>query len=191
MLCCHNHIIFKLNSNIVSLSSHQIIIITFLTREIHWFVDMAVKLGKFIPRLHYKPHTINIQFERCLCFGIKNNCVLREQAEVWSPSEIHSLSVCCRQCPEGFSCLRVGNNPDYGYTSFDSFGWAFLSLFRLMTQDYWENLYQQVGNAIMKTEATSICFRLFCGQPLPERFCAVVEASDNLLLGCSCVKGQP
>ncbi|KAF7650056.1 hypothetical protein LDENG_00132190, partial [Lucifuga dentata] len=46
------------------------------------------------------------------------------------------------QCPEGFVCIRVGRNPDYGYTSFDSFGWAFLSLFRLMTQDYWENLYQ-------------------------------------------------
>ncbi|KAL3970007.1 E3 ubiquitin-protein ligase [Sarotherodon galilaeus] len=46
-------------------------------------------------------------------------------------------------CPEGYVCWKVGKNPDYGYTSFDSFGWAFLSLFRLMTQDYWENLYQQ------------------------------------------------
>ncbi|KAJ3592264.1 hypothetical protein NHX12_007392 [Muraenolepis orangiensis] len=47
------------------------------------------------------------------------------------------------QCPEGFTCMRVGLNPDYGYTSFDSFSWAFLSLFRLMTQDCWENLYRQ------------------------------------------------
>uniref|UniRef100_A0A3B4F7W8 Sodium channel protein n=1 Tax=Pundamilia nyererei TaxID=303518 RepID=A0A3B4F7W8_9CICH len=46
-------------------------------------------------------------------------------------------------CPEGYMCFKAGKNPDYGYTSFDSFGWAFLSLFRLMTQDYWENLYQQ------------------------------------------------
>lgn len=70
------------------------------------------------------------------------------------PSELHRLCVCCRQCPEGFSCIRVGRNPDYDYTSFDSFGWAFLSLFRLMTQDYWENLYQQVGSAIRKTGRT-------------------------------------
>lgn len=42
-------------------------------------------------------------------------------------------------------CDNVGNNPDNGYTSFDTFGWAFLSLFRLMTQDCWEKLYQQVG----------------------------------------------
>ncbi|KAF2902697.1 hypothetical protein ILUMI_03476 [Ignelater luminosus] len=49
------------------------------------------------------------------------------------------------QCKEGYICLQgYGKNPDYGYTSFDSFGWAFLSAFRLMTQDFWENLYQQV-----------------------------------------------
>lgn len=49
------------------------------------------------------------------------------------------------KCPEGFTCVKVGKNPNYGYTSFDTFSWAFLSLFRLMTQDYWENLYQLVS----------------------------------------------
>ncbi|XP_014251562.1 sodium channel protein para isoform X9 [Cimex lectularius] len=49
------------------------------------------------------------------------------------------------QCKPGYTCLQgFGDNPNYGYTSFDSFGWAFLSAFRLMTQDYWENLYQLV-----------------------------------------------
>lgn len=48
-------------------------------------------------------------------------------------------------CPEGYFCIQgYGKNPNYGYTSFDTFGWAFLSAFRLMTQDYWENLYQLV-----------------------------------------------
>lgn len=50
----------------------------------------------------------------------------------------------CRTCPEGYRCLKAGENPDHGYTSFDSFAWAFLALFRLMTQDCWERLYQQV-----------------------------------------------
>lgn len=45
-------------------------------------------------------------------------------------------------------CIKGGRNPDYGYTSFDTFSWAFLSLFRLMTQDFWENLYQQVGGIV-------------------------------------------
>jgi len=46
-------------------------------------------------------------------------------------------------CPANYTCLQgFGRNPNYGYTSFDTFGWAFLSAFRLMTQDYWEELYQ-------------------------------------------------
>lgn len=49
------------------------------------------------------------------------------------------------KCPEKFICVKAGKNPNYGYTSFDTFSWAFLSLFRLMTQDYWENLYQLVS----------------------------------------------
>ncbi|XP_066904493.1 sodium channel protein para isoform X5 [Halyomorpha halys] len=49
------------------------------------------------------------------------------------------------QCRPGYTCLQgFGPNPNYGYTSFDSFGWALLSAFRLMTQDYWENLYQLI-----------------------------------------------
>ncbi|XP_021949266.2 sodium channel protein para isoform X3 [Folsomia candida] len=52
------------------------------------------------------------------------------------------------QCPENYTCLQgFGPNPNYNYTSFDSFGWAFLSAFRLMTQDFWESLYQQILQA--------------------------------------------
>ncbi|XP_061330268.1 sodium channel protein type 5 subunit alpha-like isoform X2 [Pezoporus flaviventris] len=47
------------------------------------------------------------------------------------------------ECPQNYTCKKIGKNPDFGYTSFDHFGWAFLSLFRLMTQDYWERLYRQ------------------------------------------------
>lgn len=44
--------------------------------------------------------------------------------------------------------MKAGRNPNYGYTSFDTFSWAFLALFRLMTQDFWENLYQLVSMSI-------------------------------------------
>lgn len=59
-------------------------------------------------------------------------------------SSAFQLFVHYRKCPDGFDCLKVGRNPNYGYTSFDTFGWAFLALFRLMTQDYWEKLFHQV-----------------------------------------------
>jgi hypothetical protein len=59
--------------------------------------------------------------------------------------EYKLLFLFSRMCPPDYTCLQgFGGNPNYGYTSFDTFGWAFLSAFRLMTQDYWENLYQLV-----------------------------------------------
>uniref|UniRef100_A0A4W6BSM4 Sodium channel protein n=1 Tax=Lates calcarifer TaxID=8187 RepID=A0A4W6BSM4_LATCA len=66
-------------------------------------------------------------------------------------------------CPEGFLCIKAGRNPDYGYTSFDTFSWAFLSLFRLMTQDYWENLYQQTLRAAGKPYMIFFVLVIFLG----------------------------
>ncbi|NXC37282.1 SCN5A protein, partial [Campylorhamphus procurvoides] len=66
-------------------------------------------------------------------------------------------------CPPGYICCRVGPNPDYGFTSFDSFGWAFLSLFRLMTQDYWERLYQQTLRASGKVYIVFFMMVIFLG----------------------------
>uniref|UniRef100_A0A8D2ZF42 Sodium channel protein n=1 Tax=Scophthalmus maximus TaxID=52904 RepID=A0A8D2ZF42_SCOMX len=66
-------------------------------------------------------------------------------------------------CPEGFTCVKAGRNPDYGYTSFDTFSWAFLSLFRLMTQDYWENLYQQTLRAAGKPYMIFFVLVIFLG----------------------------
>lgn len=57
-----------------------------------------------------------------------------------------------RACPEGFTCIRAGSNPNYGYTSYDTFGWSLLSVFRLMTQDFWENLMQLVSNGLVPVE---------------------------------------
>ena len=38
-------------------------------------------------------------------------------------------------CPDNYTCLEgFGENPDNDFTSFDTFGWAFLCAFRLMTQ---------------------------------------------------------
>ncbi|XP_055360961.1 sodium channel, voltage-gated, type I-like, alpha [Betta splendens] len=67
------------------------------------------------------------------------------------------------QCPEGYRCVVLGRNPDYGYTSFDSFGWAFLSLFRLMTQDCWEVLYQQTLRASGKPYMIFFVLVIFLG----------------------------
>uniref|UniRef100_A0A8C5F2B2 Sodium channel protein n=1 Tax=Gopherus evgoodei TaxID=1825980 RepID=A0A8C5F2B2_9SAUR len=67
------------------------------------------------------------------------------------------------QCPEGYICIKAGRNPNYGYTSFDTFSWAFLSLFRLMTQDFWENLYQLTLRAAGKTYMIFFVLVIFLG----------------------------
>ncbi|NXX83191.1 SCN5A protein, partial [Urocolius indicus] len=66
-------------------------------------------------------------------------------------------------CPPDYVCMRIGPNPDYGFTSFDTFGWAFLSLFRLMTQDYWERLYQQTLRASGKVYIFFFILVIFLG----------------------------
>ncbi|XP_067398879.1 sodium channel protein type 5 subunit alpha-like isoform X2 [Emydura macquarii macquarii] len=66
-------------------------------------------------------------------------------------------------CPAGYRCLKAGENPDHGYTSFDTFGWAFLSLFRLMTQDYWERLYQQTLRSAGKIYMLFFMLVIFLG----------------------------
>nr|XP_046270867.1 sodium channel protein type 4 subunit alpha B isoform X2 [Scatophagus argus] len=66
-------------------------------------------------------------------------------------------------CPEGYLCLKAGGNPNYGYTSYDTFGWAFLALFRLMTQDFWENLFQLTLRAAGKTYMIFFVVVIFLG----------------------------
>uniref|UniRef100_A0A669QM33 Sodium channel protein n=1 Tax=Phasianus colchicus TaxID=9054 RepID=A0A669QM33_PHACC len=66
-------------------------------------------------------------------------------------------------CPPEYICKKIGPNPDYGFTSFDTFGWAFLSLFRLMTQDYWERLYQQTLRASGKVYILFFMLVIFLG----------------------------
>jgi Ion transport protein len=65
---------------------------------------------------------------------------------------------CCfdSQCPSNHTCESGGENPNFGFTNFDNFGWAFLCAFRLMTQDYWESLYQRVS--IIFAIVISSCF---------------------------------
>uniref|UniRef100_A0A8B9SFU0 Sodium channel protein n=1 Tax=Apteryx owenii TaxID=8824 RepID=A0A8B9SFU0_APTOW len=67
------------------------------------------------------------------------------------------------KCPEGYECIKAGRNPNYGYTSYDTFSWAFLSLFRLMTQDFWENLFQLTLRAAGKTYMIFFVVVIFLG----------------------------
>ncbi|CAM9296026.1 unnamed protein product [Lampetra fluviatilis] len=67
------------------------------------------------------------------------------------------------ECPEGYLCFKIGDNPNFGFTNYDHFGWAFLSLFRLMTQDSWEYLYQQTLRSSGKVYMIFFVMVIFLG----------------------------
>jgi len=74
------------------------------------------------------------------------------------------------KCPSGYECDTAGPNPNYGFTNFDNFAWALLCAFRLMTQDYWENLYQLVRSDAAAAAAVVMVTRTFiCSHMLRRR----------------------
>ncbi|NWX65066.1 SCN2A protein, partial [Promerops cafer] len=93
---------------------------------------------------------------------------INEESHFYRPEGAKDFLLCgnssdAGKCPEEFICVKAGKNPNYGYTSFDTFSWAFLSLFRLMTQDYWENLYQLTLRAVGKSYMIFFVVVIFLG----------------------------
>nr|XP_024656274.1 sodium channel protein type 4 subunit alpha B [Maylandia zebra] len=66
-------------------------------------------------------------------------------------------------CPDGFTCVKAGSNPNFGYTSYDSFFWSLMSLFRLMMHDFWEGLMQLTLRAAGKSYLIVFLFVFFPG----------------------------
>lgn len=65
--------------------------------------------------------------------------------EIYGAYRLCGNATGAQSCPADHTCIQgFGPNPDYGYTNFDTFGWALICSFRLMTQDFWEGLYMQV-----------------------------------------------
>ncbi|KAF1660148.1 Sodium channel protein type 5 subunit alpha, partial [Aptenodytes patagonicus] len=107
--------------------------------------------------------------QKCFRNSTESNKILSFLKKTWVSYEMFAnytapLSIITsRVCPPDYMCLKIGPNPDYDFTSFDTFGWAFLSLFRLMTQDYWERLYQQTLRASGKVYILFFMLVIFLG----------------------------
>uniref|UniRef100_A0A8C6FWT1 Sodium channel protein n=1 Tax=Moschus moschiferus TaxID=68415 RepID=A0A8C6FWT1_MOSMO len=79
---------------------------------------------------------------------VRTSCKEDYQDYCFKKDESTDFKMCAvsmgnRACPEQYECKDTKKNPDYNYTNFDNFGWSFLAMFRLMTQDSWEKLYRQ------------------------------------------------
>ncbi|NXW03617.1 SCN5A protein, partial [Fregetta grallaria] len=104
--------------------------------------------------------------QKCIRNSTESNKIpnkTREFYEMFANVTAPLFIIISRICPPHYICSKIGPNPDYGFTSFDTFGWAFLSLFRLMTQDYWERLYQQTLRASGKVYILFFMLVIFLG----------------------------
>lgn len=103
--------------------------------------------------INVRPTRSNNHFTKIQCKNVSFWILWQLYCAEWDLDDRRTIVACRlfvdRKCPEGYTCMKAGRNPNFGYTSFDSFGWSFLALFRLMTQDYWENLFQLVGTSFI------------------------------------------
>ncbi|MEQ2211821.1 Sodium channel protein type 8 subunit alpha [Xenoophorus captivus] len=130
----------------------NVMILTVFCLSVFALVGLQLFMGHLRNKCIVKPDNMSMVFET-EWINNKSNYYIQQGKK---DPLLCGNSTHAGKCPEGYICLKAGHNPDYGYTSFDTFGWAFLSLFRLMTQDYWEYLYQQVSNAKLKLEEHGI-----------------------------------
>ncbi|XP_014916286.1 sodium channel protein type 4 subunit alpha-like [Poecilia latipinna] len=68
-----------------------------------------------------------------------------------------------RRCPTGFICIKTGRNPDYGFTSFDTFGWSLLTVVRIAMQDLLDVLLQLTLQAAGKANISVFVLIFFPG----------------------------
>ncbi len=62
-----------------------------------------------------------------------------------------------RTCPNGYTCLQgIGQNPNFGFTNFDNFGFSFAMMFQVFTLDYWNEVYQGVETFLFEINSISI-----------------------------------
>ena len=66
----------------------------------------------------------------------------------------------CRRCPSKYVCVKgAGENPKYGFISYDNFYIAMLTSLQVCTLDYWESVYNSVSINWLKTIALNMAAR--------------------------------
>ncbi|XP_056390863.1 sodium channel protein type 2 subunit alpha-like isoform X2 [Hyla sarda] len=138
----------------------DVMILTVFCLSVFALIGLQLFMGHLRNKCVYLPNGLpeNISIEEY----VKNESVVYKERGQKDPLLCGNSSD-SGQCPDSYLCKKVGRNPDYGYTSFDSFGWAFLSLFRLMTQDSWETLYMKTLRASGKTYMIFFVLVIFLG----------------------------
>ncbi|XP_022248143.1 sodium channel protein para-like isoform X2 [Limulus polyphemus] len=118
----------------------DVIILTVFALSVFALLGLQVYMGVLTQKcvLQWPKNISHIQYEKFVSNSSHWN-------KINGTYPLCGNSTGAKVCPSGYKCLQgYGDNPNYDFTSFDTFPWALLSAFRLMTQDAWESLYQMV-----------------------------------------------
>nr|KAF6335754.1 sodium voltage-gated channel alpha subunit 11 [Pipistrellus kuhlii] len=110
----------------------DVLILTLFCLSIFALVGQQLFMGSLNLKC-VKKDCLNISNRDDYCFEKKDSTEFRMCGTWWGDNT----------CSQQFVCDHTHKNPDYNFTNFDNFGWSFLAMFRLMTQDSWEKLYRQ------------------------------------------------
>ncbi|XP_039614029.1 sodium channel protein type 1 subunit alpha-like [Polypterus senegalus] len=85
---------------------------------------------------------VNVTYEQWRSFvQNKSNWLVQDDIDINVCGNASSTG----RCPANYTCLSdVGLNPNSGFTSYDHFGWGFVTSFQLLTLDRWENCYNLI-----------------------------------------------
>lgn len=118
-----------------------------------WKVHSLVQCTMCWTLMYFRIYLGNIEDVRYACLVAWSSHECKEESKsrhhhisFWVASDQSSFFLLHRHCSANHSCLPdAGANPNYGYTSFDHFGWAMMTSFQLVTLDFWENVYNNVS----------------------------------------------
>uniref|UniRef100_A0A8C3VB60 Sodium channel protein n=1 Tax=Catharus ustulatus TaxID=91951 RepID=A0A8C3VB60_CATUS len=151
----------------------DVMILTVFCLSVFALIGLQLFMGNLKNKCLFWPSENSTAFEKYVVPYFNDTefdwtAYINDESHFYRPEGTKDFLLCgnstdAGKCPEEFICVKAGKNPNYGYTSFDTFSWAFLSLFRLMTQDYWENLYQLTLRAVGKSYMVFFVVVIFLG----------------------------
>lgn len=161
----------------------DVVVLTLFSLSVFSLLGLQIYMGQLTQKCILNGPKNMTDIEWFVWSSNKSHWVPDPDAEIFGAYRLCGNATGAQSCPSDHTCLQgFGPNPDYGFTSFDTFGWALICSFRLMTQDFWEGLYMQVLKTAGSWHIVFFIVSIFLGSIyLMNLILAIVAMSYNEL----------
>lgn len=161
----------------------DVVVLTLFSLSVFSLSGLQIYMGQLTQKCHLDGPNNMTNSEWFAWSSNSSHWVPEPNSEIYGAYRLCGNATGAQSCPQNYTCLQgFGPNPDYGYTSFDTFGWSLICSFRLMTQDYWEGLYMQVLKTAGSWHIIFFIISIFLGSIyLMNLILAIVAMSYNEL----------